>query len=178
MNKNFDLISVYAHAFLFSCSEKKVNWNLYLQTNNFLIDLFDVNKSPFWLWLRSLKLVHAKKELTSVFANRIDPLWLNLLFILIEDYQLSLLPSVLQLIKKLLHQKLGIKSAFVYSMISLNADQLLQIKKKLEKKLNCLVDLTAQLDTNLIAGVRLEVANQVFDNSFRKKLDDFCQLGS
>ena len=175
MNKNFTLVSVYAHAFLLMLQDKKVNYQCFLTTNTSLVKLFNDKNSQFWNWLQSLQPLVAKQELQLIFGKRIDIHWLNLMFVLIEDYNLVLLPFVFSLIKKLLQQKLKIKIAHLYSAISLKPEQLLKIKKKLEQKFTCTIELMPKLDVNLIAGIRLEIDNRIFDNSLQKKLNDFRQ---
>lgn len=114
-----------------------------------------------------------KRELQIIFKNTLPKVWLHLMLVLIADYNFSLFPAILKTIKTFLHQKLDIQIAHLYSVVPLNDQQLNTIKDKLQQRLHCRIELQAKLDVSLIGGVKVQINNQIFDNSLQKKLTDF-----
>ena len=57
------------------------------------------------------------------------------------------------------------------SAASLSEEEVARLKATLEKKLNKKVDFVLSVDSDLIAGIRMKINDQIIDNSARGKLE-------
>lgn len=66
----------------------------------------------------------------------------------------------------------GIITAFVYSAKALKGEQINSIKLKLSQNLNKQVIIQAEVQPELIGGIRIVVGGHVIDGSIKKQLDE------
>ena len=62
------------------------------------------------------------------------------------------------------------------SAASLSEEEVARLKATLEKKLNKKVDFVLSVDSDLIAGIRMKINDQIIDNSARGKLERLKDL--
>jgi F-type H+-transporting ATPase subunit delta len=86
-----------------------------------------------------------------------------------------LICNVAEEFKKELDAFYNIKHVHVTSAIELNNDKKDEIKNKLAEKLNANVDIDWGIDSDIIAGLILNIDETIIDNSIRHKLDDLSK---
>lgn len=101
----------------------------------------------------------------------------NLISLLVENKRLVLLPDIYQVYQNLLAESQGIEEIEAISAFPLNDEQVLQLKKALEKRLNCSVKLATRTDEALIGGVliRNQNKNWAMDYSVKEQLNRLKQ---
>ncbi|KUH47667.1 ATP synthase F1 subunit delta [Mycoplasmopsis meleagridis] len=99
--------------------------------------------------------------------------------VVVEHKAVSNLPRIISSYLKLVNDHLNIKFAKIYSAFPISEDKLNLIKAKLEKELNCLVDIEHRIDPNIISGIRIKMNSFVIENSLGlslKRLTKFINL--
>lgn len=110
------------------------------------------------------------KVLTDLVGLKDDSLK-NFVAVLAEQKRLSILPEVYAQYQDLALTLNNTKSAVIYSAYALTAEQLADLTAILKKRFHTELAVTAQVDSKLIGGVRVEVGDQVLDLSIRGKLN-------
>ena len=93
--------------------------------------------------------------------------WLELL----RQKKLSSLDRFIELVEQRGAQKKGRLRAYVTSAAKLNDDDLVNIEKKLEQKYHQPVDIDAQIDSNILGGIKIKIADEIIDMSWRGKIN-------
>ncbi|AUM62305.1 F0F1 ATP synthase subunit delta [Spiroplasma monobiae] len=107
-----------------------------------------------------------------IFKKEIDVLILNCLKLIVERESFSSVNYILQSTIKKLWESLEIKKGIVYSTIEIDKKFISIMEEKINKKINQKIKLENKIDNSLIAGIRIEVANNVFDYSLKGKVED------
>lgn len=94
----------------------------------------------------------------------------NLVKLLVDNRRLSLLPEVRELFDELKNSREGVLEAQIYSAFPLDSTQQAQLKSDLEGKFQRAVNVSVDIDPELIGGVKVVVGDQVIDASVRGKL--------
>lgn len=176
MNKKGELVEIYSRAFLLLCLQQKLNLAKCLKVTDKLIAFFTANNECFWQWIKKLNYSDLKSIIIAAFQNNIDSYYFNLFLILTEDNKFDICLDVLFKLQERLLKQLNIKIAKVYSVVVLKKPQLNKIAAALAKRIATPVRLFPYLDWELIGGIRIEVNNQVFDNSLQKQLRELKYL--
>lgn len=95
----------------------------------------------------------------------------NLVYVLVENRRLELLPEIRSLFEDLRAQAENEQDARVVSAFPLSDAQVSELVAQLEKKFGTKIKATVTVDPELIGGVRLEVGDQAYDASVRGQLD-------
>ncbi len=93
------------------------------------------------------------------------------LILLVEKSRLNLLPEILRVLPLLWHEKKGVSTFEVNSVVYLTESQKRRLQKELERLERRPVYLQYRLDPDLVAGVSLRKGNVVYDASIRGHLD-------
>lgn len=110
-----------------------------------------------------------------LFQNNISSLVYNFIFTMNLRKRFYLIGNVAEEFKKELDTFYNIKHVHVTSAIELNNDKKDEIKNKLAEKLNANVDIDWGIDSDIIAGLILNIDETIIDNSIRHKLDDLSR---
>lgn len=100
----------------------------------------------------------------------------SLIMILLEKRRLNLMPLLAKTFRKQLNKARNIDVAKVSSAKPLAGEQLDEIKSNLEKIFGKSLEIETEIDETLIAGVKVNVGDQVLDSSVKAKLKQMRQL--
>jgi len=95
----------------------------------------------------------------------------NFLRTVLESGRLAALPLMAEQFQSLVHARQGVSEAVVFSAFPMGAGQLADIQGPLEKRFGRKLQLSVQLDAELIGGVRVVVGDEVLDTSIKARLE-------
>lgn len=103
-------------------------------------------------------------------TGKLSPEQANFVNLLVENERLAVLPEIRDLFVARKNRHERVKQAHVTSAFSLDAKALKQLIAELEPRFNCKLDVTVNVDPELIGGIRVAVGDEVIDASVRGKL--------
>ncbi|MGB4115917.1 MAG: F0F1 ATP synthase subunit delta [Polaromonas sp.] len=95
----------------------------------------------------------------------------NFLKAVIDNGRLSVLPEIANQFRALKNAKSGSSDATVFSAFELDAKALADLSATLEKRFGKKLNLTVELQPELIGGVRVVVGDEVLDTSVKARLE-------
>jgi F-type H+-transporting ATPase subunit delta len=95
----------------------------------------------------------------------------NFLRMLIENGRLAALPAIATHFHGLVNARRGSSDAIVYSAFDIDAQALANVSSVLEKRFGRKLNLSVQLEPELIGGVRVVVGDEVLDTSVKARLE-------
>jgi F-type H+-transporting ATPase subunit delta len=95
----------------------------------------------------------------------------NFLQILIQNGRLVALPEIAMQYRNLKNTRTGINDAVVYSAFPIEQAELTELALLLEKRFARKLNLTVQLQPELIGGIRVAVGDEVLDTSIKARLE-------
>ena len=95
----------------------------------------------------------------------------NFLRTVIDNGRLQALPEIAVLFRALKNAKGGSSDAIVYSAFPIEPAALAEVAVSLEKRFNRKLNVSVQLDTGLIGGIRVVVGDEVLDTSVKARLE-------
>jgi F-type H+-transporting ATPase subunit delta len=98
----------------------------------------------------------------------------NLTQLLVENKRLALLPEIINLFEKLKAEQEGELTAHIISAFALTVEQMTALVEKLQVKLGRKITATQSIDSELIAGVIIQVGDEVMDASVRGGLQSLA----
>lgn len=96
----------------------------------------------------------------------------NFLKVLIDNNKVSLMDEIFNNFILKVNNTLGIEECKLISSKKLNDEDVFNIKKALEKKLNKKIEITLTVDPGLIAGIKVVFKNEIIDNSLKTRLHE------
>ncbi|MDX8417672.1 MAG: ATP synthase F1 subunit delta [Absicoccus sp.] len=117
--------------------------------------------------LKHPKIKREQKEqiLSACFEKAVDPVVFRYLRVLNQHDLCAYIPEIYQAYKKCYDKYHHIEMVEVYSAASLDAKQVEDLKKVLSKRLHKTVELDVKVDPKLIAGLKVQTADFVLDNT-------------
>jgi F-type H+-transporting ATPase subunit delta len=116
------------------------------------------------------------KILTSLTDGYIDGYVLNFLKQIIENGRLVVIPDILEEFKRLKDEDERKLQANVKSVEKLSKVELEKIKKFLEDKYQCSVEILNTIDPDILGGVVIETPKEVIDASIRSRIDELAEV--
>jgi F-type H+-transporting ATPase subunit delta len=107
---------------------------------------------------------------TQVFGDRITATSLNFLKLLIRKRRADIINETVEEFRTLLLNHLNIVDATAQTAVPMNADQLDRLTKSLATLTGKKVNLTAEVDPDLIGGVVVRIGDDIIDGSLRGRL--------
>ena len=95
----------------------------------------------------------------------------NFLIAVIDNERVSALPEIARQFRALINSVAGSSDAVVFSAFALDAEALAALAVTLEKRFGRKLNLTVELEPELIGGVRVVVGDEVLDTSVRARLE-------
>jgi F-type H+-transporting ATPase subunit delta len=95
----------------------------------------------------------------------------NFLKAVIDNGRISVLPEIASQFRALKNAKSGSSDATVFSAFELDAAALTDLSATLEKRFGKKLNLTVELQPELIGGVRVVVGDEVLDTSVKARLE-------
>lgn len=128
--------------------------------------------SDFILLLESpVVSVSKKAELISkIFKGEINILTLNFLLLIAKNKRESYIPGICRNFLELTRKDQNIKSAVLVTASEINTKTIKKIKILMEKELNSKVELSSQVEPEIIGGMILRIDDKQFDSSVTTQL--------
>ncbi len=160
----------YAKAFFELAKEKGLTAELRIDAG--LIAHVCATSSDFNLLLESpvVKTTNKVKAIKSIFEGKVNVLSLNFLVLITENNRAKYIPGIFRNLEDLYRQEEGIKTAVLTSAQPMNEELVLQIRKILETEFNAKIELSQNVDDQLIGGFVLRVDDQQYDASIATQL--------
>jgi len=133
-----------------------------------------VRKHPRLMKLLQNPLVNRREKhgLIQKAANqKMSPLVDRFLMLLVDKRRIDLFPLIVERVREVLNEKLGIQEATVVSAHKLDSQSSQGLKKVLETITNKKIVLETQTDPDLLGGVQVKLGNRLIDGSLRTRLE-------
>ncbi len=111
-----------------------------------------------------------RKFFKALFQDKLQPITFHFLMLLLEKNRENLLPDIIVHYRQLLDEANGIVRGSLITAHSFSAEQLDELKKRLDKITGKKVVLTEQKDASLIGGFVIRLDNTVIDTSIKNQL--------
>ena len=110
---------------------------------------------------------HEEKKiwLNEVFQDWMPAYWMTLMYLLVDQNQFQIIEDVVIDFLERGYSITNVSFGALYTAKKLSDEQYNAIIHKLQKKLKRKVILTQKIDRALLGGIRVEIENQVFDNT-------------
>jgi len=108
---------------------------------------------------------------SKVAKSNLPPHATNFLHTLIDNSRLSVLPEIAAHFHALHNAQKGLSDAVIYSAYPLDAAALAQTQGVLEKRFGRKLNVTVELEPELIGGIRVVVGDEVLDTSVKARLE-------
>lgn len=161
--------SEYSNSLFVLGKEENLLDSFYSDIKN-LLAIFKNEEINKFLENRFIKIDEKKKILEDV-LKEINIYVKNFINIIIEDNKTGEILDILEGFIELYYKEKNISKGKVYGL-SLEKEKLKILEKKLSEKLNKTILLDFVKDDSLIAGYKVIVDNKLYDNSYKKKLDN------
>jgi len=109
-------------------------------------------------------------EFLNSFLSEDDPLFSNFIKIMIENKKVYYIDEVYRLYREMILNDQNITIAEVETAFPLNEDQRRMLQKNLERKYEKKIEIEEVVNESLLAGIKINVDNEVSDFSVRFKL--------
>nr|WP_319998291.1 ATP synthase F1 subunit delta [uncultured Draconibacterium sp.] len=168
---NQSAISVrYAKAFFSTAKEKKLLDKLKADIQL----VMDICKSSqdFILLLESPIVKSSKKAalVKSIFEGKIEEISLNFLLLIVQNKREVHIPGICRNFLDLTRKDLNIKSAVLTTASEVNSSSLKKVEELLEKELNATIELSAQVNPEILGGLVLRMDDKQYDASVATQL--------
>ena len=114
-----------------------------------------------------------KKErvVRELFAERVEPLMLHFLLLLIKKKRETLLPNIARAYRRLRDEQLGVTEALVRVPGALDEKEREHLKDRLEAMTGGQVRLQVRKDPDLVGGLVVRIGDTVYDGSVQHQLE-------
>lgn len=114
-----------------------------------------------------------KEQKKAVISQTIqDDLVKNLLYVLIDNRRLEILQAISDEYAVLLNNRTKIMDVTVHTKTAMTESQLTQLNEKLAKEHRREIKIINRIDSNIIAGMKIEYEGYVIDETVNRQLDD------
>jgi F-type H+-transporting ATPase subunit delta len=107
-----------------------------------------------------------------IFEGRIEPLFLNFLFVLIEKHRIGFFHEIVEEFRALVDEAKGVAVAEVTTVVPMTDDAREQLIEKLARKTGKKIELEEKVDPSIIGGMIVKVGDQVIDGSVQYGLSE------
>lgn len=105
-------------------------------------------------------------------GGRVSDLVLNLLFVLNDKRRAMILKDVCDAYRRKLDKQLGREEVFVTSVVPLTDVQRERIRSEVKRLTGHEADMRERIDPGLLGGITVQVSDQIFDMSVRRRMRD------
>ena len=113
-----------------------------------------------------------KREILEPKLKGVNPMAVNLLYLLVERGGLSMVPDIFTDYQRRLDDLHGVAHARVTAAIPLSETETAVIKQKLGNMFGKQIDITTQVDPLLLGGIVAKVGDKVIDGSVSRRLEN------
>ena len=105
------------------------------------------------------------------FKGNVDQYVLNFLKLLVQSRRIRYIDDIVKSYIKLSNQYLGIEEGTIYTPYKLTDQQIQDIEKAISKKENKKVTLKLSIDSSLLGGIKVQIANRIYDGTIKNKVE-------
>ncbi|MEN8615366.1 ATP synthase F1 subunit delta [Dehalogenimonas sp. THU2] len=113
-----------------------------------------------------------KREIIDTKLQGVNPMAMNLLYLLVERGGLGMVPDIAVDFKRRLDDLRGIAHAEVVSAVDLSDVETAEIRQQLGKVFNKQIEITTKVEPALLGGIVARVGDKVIDGSLSRRLQD------
>jgi F-type H+-transporting ATPase subunit delta len=116
--------------------------------------------------------VTKKREVLEPKLKGVNPMTVNLLYLLVERGGLRMVPDIFADYQRRLDELHGVAHAEVSAAIPLSDVEVSEIRRKLSDMFDKQVDITTKVDPALLGGIVAKVGDKVIDGSVSRRLEN------
>lgn len=105
------------------------------------------------------------------FKGNVDQYVLNFLKLLVQSRRISYIDDIVKSYINLSNQYLGIEEGMIYTPYELTDQQIQDIEKAISQKENKKVTLKVSIDPSLLGGIKVQIANRIYDGTIKNKVE-------
>jgi F-type H+-transporting ATPase subunit delta len=132
-----------------------------ITTDEKLMDLLENPKLPF----------EAKKALLAELLGKINPLALNLAYLLVHKDKVGIVSDISQQYDRLLYAYYGIEHVEVITALPLDDRDRERISSRFGEIIGHKVIIDAQVDPSIVGGIKAKIGDTLIDGSVKGKLE-------
>ena len=102
------------------------------------------------------------------FKGNVDQYVLNFLKLLVQSRRIR---DIVKSYINLSNQYLGIEEGMIYTPYELTDQQIQDIEKAISQKENKKVTLKVSIDPSLLGGIKVQIANRIYDGTIKNKVE-------
>ncbi len=115
--------------------------------------------------------LHDKKNLIqNTLSSRLDPIFLNFIFFLLQKEKFTNLHNIANAYKQLVNAHLGVWEADIVTAVAMDNDSENKLREKLEQHFHKKINLNKIVDPKIIGGAICVIGNEMLDWSVSGKL--------
>ncbi|MED7819049.1 MULTISPECIES: F0F1 ATP synthase subunit delta [unclassified Francisella] len=115
--------------------------------------------------------VFSQVEIVSELKDQLDKNFFNFLILAAENKKLSVLPEIAKQFEVIQNASNNVKTANVTLAYAADEDLLNSLKKSLEKRFGCSINIKVDIDPAIVGGAIVKVGDTVIDNSVSGRLE-------
>ena len=105
------------------------------------------------------------------FKGNVDQYVLNFLKLLVQSRRISYIDHIVPSYINLSNQYFGIEEGMIYTPYELTDQQIQDIEKAISQKENKKVTLKVSIDPSLLGGIKVQIANRIYDGTIKNKVE-------
>ena len=105
------------------------------------------------------------------FKGNVDQYVLNFLKLLVQSRRIRYIDDIVKSYINLSNQYLGIEEGMIYTTYELTDQQIQDIEKAISQKENKKVTLKVSIDPSLLGGIKVQIANRIYDGTIKNKVE-------
>lgn len=105
------------------------------------------------------------------FKGNVDQYVLNFLKLLVQSRRIRYIDDIVKSYINLSNQYLGIEEGMIYTPYELTDQQIQDIEKAISQKENKKVTLKVSIDPSLLGGIKVQIANHIYDGTIKNKVE-------
>ena len=105
------------------------------------------------------------------FKGNVDQYVLNFLKPLVQSRRIRYIDDIVKSYINLSNQYLGIEEGMIYTPYELTDQQIQDIEKAISQKENKKVTLKVSIDPSLLGGIKVQIANRIYDGTIKNKVE-------
>ncbi len=113
---------------------------------------------------------HKVDLVKTIFAKRLEPLFLEFLLLLVRKYRIGFLHEIIEEFRERVHTERGMIQAKIVTATTLTDQQRSDLKVKLAAKTGKKITLDEKIDPAILGGMVVIVGDQIIDGSVRHHL--------
>lgn len=165
----------YAKAFFATAKEKKL-LEIFKADIQLVLDVC-TNSADFNLLLESPIVNESKKTglISSIFKGKIHELTMNFLLLIVKNKREVHIPGISRNFLALTRKDQNIKSATLITATGITKETISKIGKIMEEQLKTKVELSSQVDPEIIGGIVLRIGDKQYDASVATQIKKIKQ---